>query len=174
VGGGIGGAGMWGPTGWTRLFNTEFGNTMSWLLPGALVMGAVLLVLTIRARRIDRERAGLLLWGGSLVGTGLVISMAQGIIHPYYAVALAPPLGALIYLPTVGLLPPAIRELYGLRWSRYHEAALRGLGWLSRRIVPMLPAAWRYWPAARLAMAAPTPDRLHTPAQPKFTANELR
>jgi uncharacterized protein (DUF2236 family) len=87
---------------------------------------------------------------------------------------LAPPLGALIYLPTVGLLPPAIRELYGLRWSRYHEAALRGLGWLSRRIVPMLPAAWRYWPAARLAMAAPTPDRLHTPAQPKFTANELR
>ena len=40
---------------------------MSWLLPGALVMGAVLLVLTIRARRTDRERAALLLWGGSLV-----------------------------------------------------------------------------------------------------------
>jgi 4-amino-4-deoxy-L-arabinose transferase-like glycosyltransferase len=103
VGGGLGGAGMWGPTGWTRLFNTEFGNTMSWLLPGALVMGAVLLVLTVRARRVDRERAALLLWGGSLVSIGLVISMAQGIIHPYYTVALAPPLGALVGISTMGL-----------------------------------------------------------------------
>jgi 4-amino-4-deoxy-L-arabinose transferase-like glycosyltransferase len=76
---------------------------MSWLLPGALVMGAVLLALTIRARRVDRERAALLLWGGSLVCIGLVFSMAQGIIHPYYAVALAPPLGALIGIATFGL-----------------------------------------------------------------------
>ena len=94
---------MWGPTGWTRLFNSEFGNMMSWLLPGALVMGAVLLVITIRARRTDRERAALLLWGGSLVCIGLTISMAQGIIHPYYAVALAPPLGALVGIATFGL-----------------------------------------------------------------------
>ena len=101
----IAGAGgsMWGPTGITRLFNAEFGNMMSWLLPGALVMGAVLLVVTIRARRTDRERAGLLLWGGSLVSIGLVISLAQGIIHPYYTVALAPPLGALVGIGTMGL-----------------------------------------------------------------------
>ena len=78
-------------------------NMMSWLLPGALVMGAVLLVVTIRARRTDRERAGLLLWGGSLVSIGLVISLAQGIIHPYYTVALAPPLGALVGIGTMGL-----------------------------------------------------------------------
>jgi 4-amino-4-deoxy-L-arabinose transferase-like glycosyltransferase len=103
VGGGNVGGAMWGPTGWTRLFNTEFGNMMSWLLPGALVMGAVLLALTIRARRVDRERAGLLLWGGSLVSIGLVVSMAQGIIHPYYTVALAPPLGALVGIATIGL-----------------------------------------------------------------------
>jgi len=94
---------MWGPTGLTRLFNAEFGNMMSWLLPGALVMGAVLLVVTIRARRTDRERAGLLLWGGSLVSIGLVISLGQGIIHPYYTVALAPPLGALVGIGTMGL-----------------------------------------------------------------------
>ena len=103
VGGGRAAGSMWGPTGVTRLFNAEFGNMMSWLLPGALVMGAVLLVLTIRARRTDRERAGLLLWGGSLVGIGLVISLAQGIIHPYYTVALAPPLGALVGIGTMGL-----------------------------------------------------------------------
>ena len=54
-GGGAGSAGQWGPTGPLRLFNTSFGNMMSWLLPGALLMGAVLLVLTIRARRTDRE-----------------------------------------------------------------------------------------------------------------------
>jgi 4-amino-4-deoxy-L-arabinose transferase-like glycosyltransferase len=103
VGGGAVGGAMWGPTGWTRLFNSAFGNMMSWLLPGALVMGALLLVLTIRARRVDRERAALLLWGGSLVSIGLVISMAQGIIHPYYTVALAPPLGALVGIATMGL-----------------------------------------------------------------------
>ncbi len=103
VGGGRVAGSMWGPTGLTRLFNTEFGNMMSWLLPGALVMGAVLLVVTLRARRTDRERAALLLWGGSLVSIGLVISLAQGIIHPYYTVALAPPLGALVGIATIGL-----------------------------------------------------------------------
>ena len=51
VGGGRVAGSMWGPTGITRLFNTEFGNMMSWLLPGALVMGAVLLIVTLRARR---------------------------------------------------------------------------------------------------------------------------
>jgi 4-amino-4-deoxy-L-arabinose transferase-like glycosyltransferase len=103
VGGGRTAGSMWGPTGLTRLFNPEFGNMMSWLLPGALVMGAVLLVITLRARRTDRERAALLLWGGSLVTIGLVISLAQGIIHPYYTVALAPPLGALVGIATIGL-----------------------------------------------------------------------
>ena len=66
-------------------------------------MGAVLLVLTIRARRTDRERAALLLFGGALVGTGLVISLGQGIIHPYYTVALAAPLGGLVGIGTMGL-----------------------------------------------------------------------
>ena len=102
-GGGAGSAGQWGPTGVLRLFNPSFGNMMSWLLPGALLMGAVLLVLTIRARRTDRERAALLLFGGALVGTGLVISLGQGIIHPYYTVALAAPLGGLVGIGTMGL-----------------------------------------------------------------------
>ncbi|HEY1652375.1 MAG TPA: glycosyltransferase family 39 protein [Acidimicrobiales bacterium] len=103
VGGGNVGGSMWGPTGWTRLFNDTFGNMMSWLLPGALVIGAVLLVVTLRARRTDRERAALLLWGGSLVTIGLTISLAQGIIHPYYTVALAAPLGGLVGIATMGL-----------------------------------------------------------------------
>ena len=100
---GVAGAEHVGPDRVTRLFNAEFGNMMSWLLPGALVMGAVLLAVTFRARRTDRERAALLLWGGSLVSIGLTISLAQGIIHPYYTVALAPPLGASSASRTMGL-----------------------------------------------------------------------
>jgi len=96
----VGGTGqtgsMWGPTGFTRLFNASFGNMMSWLLPGALLMGAAVLLITWRAKRTDRERAAFLLFGGCLAGIGLTISLAQGIIHPYYTVALAPPLGGLV------------------------------------------------------------------------------
>jgi 4-amino-4-deoxy-L-arabinose transferase-like glycosyltransferase len=102
-GGGTGSAGQWGPTGLTRLFNASFGDMASWLLPGALLMGAALLVFTIRARRTDRERAALLLWGGALVGIGLTISLGQGIIHPYYTVALGPPLAGLVGISTMAL-----------------------------------------------------------------------
>ena len=49
-------------------------------------------LLTRRAPRTDRTRAALLLWGGWLLVTGLVFSYMQGIIHPYYAIALAPPM----------------------------------------------------------------------------------
>ena len=56
-----GGAGRREPCGarpgWTRLFNAEFGNMMSWLLPGALVMGAVLLS-SPSAGPSHRPRAG--------------------------------------------------------------------------------------------------------------------
>ncbi len=102
-GGGTGSAGQWGPTGFTRLFNSSFGDMASWLLPGALLMGAALLVFTLRARRTDRERAALLLWGGTLVGIGLTISLGQGIIHPYYTVALGPPLAGLVGISAMAL-----------------------------------------------------------------------
>jgi len=92
-----------GPTGINRLFLADYGNMMSWLLPGSLVMAAVLLALIIRAGRTDRERAALLLWGGSLFVTGLAISMSKGIVHPYYTVAMAPPLGAVVGISAIGL-----------------------------------------------------------------------
>ena len=41
--------------------------------------------------------------GGRLVGIGLTISLGQGIIHPYYTVALAAPLGGLVGIGTMGL-----------------------------------------------------------------------
>ncbi|HEY5109118.1 MAG TPA: glycosyltransferase family 39 protein, partial [Acidimicrobiales bacterium] len=101
VGGGGGGGGgttgsMWGPTGWNRLFTKSFGGQISWLIPGALIGLAAVLWLTRRSSRTDRTRAAFLLFGGWLLLTGLILSYAQGIIHPYYAVVLAPAVGALV------------------------------------------------------------------------------
>ena len=100
VGGGAGTSGRWGPTGLTRLFGSEMGSQISWLLPAALVLLAVGLVMTLRRARTDRTRAALVLWGGWLLVTGLVFSLAQGIIHPYYTVALAPAIAAIVGIGT--------------------------------------------------------------------------
>ena len=51
--------------------------------------------LTRKRPRTDKVRAGLLLWGGWLIVNGVVFSYASGIIHPYYTVAIAPPIAAL-------------------------------------------------------------------------------
>jgi 4-amino-4-deoxy-L-arabinose transferase-like glycosyltransferase len=95
-GGGQAGGSMWGPTGWNRMFNGDFGAQASWLIPAALVLGFGALVLTWRAVRTDRTRAALLLWGGWLLTTMAVFSFGQGIIHAYYTVALAPAIGAVV------------------------------------------------------------------------------
>ena len=97
VGGQVGGGGSpWGPTGWDRLFLKEMGGQISWLIPGALIGLVAALWLTRRAPRTDRVRSGFLLFGGWLLLTGATFSFAQGIIHPYYTIALAPAVGALV------------------------------------------------------------------------------
>jgi len=95
-GGGAAGGSMWGPTGWNRLFLKSMGGQISWLIPGSLIGLVAVLWLTRRAPRTDRTRAAFLLFGGWLLLTGLIFSYAQGIIHPYYTVALAPAVGALV------------------------------------------------------------------------------
>src|SRR5205807_1622276 len=89
----------WGLTGWNRLFNAQFGGQISWLIPAAIVLLAVMLLLTFRRPRTDIVRAAFLTWGGVLLLTGAVFSFAQGIIHPYYTVALAPAIAAALAGP---------------------------------------------------------------------------
>jgi 4-amino-4-deoxy-L-arabinose transferase-like glycosyltransferase len=96
VGGGVGNRGWGGATGLQRLFGGEFGSQIAWLLPTALLATVVLLVASGRAPRTDRTRAFVVLWGGWLLVTGLVFSFMKGIIHPYYMIALAPAIAALI------------------------------------------------------------------------------
>ena len=59
------------------------------------------------------------------------------------------PLLALGRLVTAGLLPPAIREQYGLPWDTRRERRFRRLIRVIRRIRGVLPAIAREWPAAR-------------------------
>jgi uncharacterized protein (DUF2236 family) len=55
-------------------------------------------------------------------------------------------------LPAIGTLPPEIRRQYGFRWTRWHQAVLNVMASISRFAVPRLPAALRFWPAARRAV----------------------
>jgi 4-amino-4-deoxy-L-arabinose transferase-like glycosyltransferase len=99
-GGGGGGAGgnlsFGGTAGITRMFGQAFGTEISWLLPAALIALVAGLWFTRRAPRTDQTRAAFLLWGGWLLVTGLVFSFMSGTIHPYYSVALAPAIAALV------------------------------------------------------------------------------
>ncbi|MGW0163831.1 glycosyltransferase family 39 protein [Streptomyces sp. NPDC003343] len=97
VGGmGGGGGGQWGTTGWDRMFNSEIGGQISWLLPAALILFVAGLVLTRKAGRTDPARGSFLAWGGSLLMTVVVFSYMAGIFHQYYTVALAPYVAALV------------------------------------------------------------------------------
>ncbi|GAA4934694.1 4-amino-4-deoxy-L-arabinose transferase-like glycosyltransferase [Actinomycetospora succinea] len=90
MGGGPGGGGFGGSPGVQRLFTSEFSGQASWLLPAALVLLVAALWLLRRAPRTDRTRALLILGGTWTLVHAVVFSAMSGIIHPYYAVALAP------------------------------------------------------------------------------------
>ena len=124
VSGGTGGFSS-GQTGVTRLFGTEMGAQISWLLPAALVAIAALAWLTARRPRTDTLRASLIVWGGWLLVTGGVLSFASGIIHPYYTVALAPAIAALVGLGVATLWRS--RQSEGARWVL--AALVAAAGW---------------------------------------------
>jgi len=99
--------------GWLRLFQGELGSEVSWLLPAALIAMLVLLWATRRSPRTSQTRAHVMLWGGWLIVTGLVFSLMQGIFHSYYAVALVPPIAALVAMGAA--IGWANRDLAGAR-----------------------------------------------------------
>ncbi len=93
--GSVGGSNGWGTPGLFRLFNSEFGGQIAWLLPSVLLLGAGLLWLGRRAPRTDAVRAAVIIWGSCVAVTALTFSFMAGIIHPYYTVALAPGIAGL-------------------------------------------------------------------------------
>ncbi|KAA0923309.1 phospholipid carrier-dependent glycosyltransferase [Rhodococcus sp. ANT_H53B] len=93
---GAAGSSFGGSTGLDRLFGSEMGIQISWLIPAALVALVFGLIARGRAPRTDLLRASLILWGGWFLVTALIFSYMSGTIHPYYTVALAPALAGMI------------------------------------------------------------------------------
>jgi 4-amino-4-deoxy-L-arabinose transferase-like glycosyltransferase len=191
-GAGIGGS-MWGPTGWNRLFMTQMGGQISWLIPGALIGLVAALWLTRRGPRADRTRSAFLLFGGWLLLMGAVFSFSQGIIHPYYTVALAPPVGALVGMgaamlwarrrslfPRLALAAAVVATIAWayviLGWSPQWYPALRWAviigGGLAALAILLVPRARRYLLAAvgglglAAALAGPAAYSLDTTGTP--------
>ncbi|HEY1777027.1 MAG TPA: glycosyltransferase family 39 protein [Solirubrobacteraceae bacterium] len=84
-------AGARGPL---RIFGDALGDQAGWDVPFALA-GLLALALAIRRRR-DRCTAALLVLGGWMVAELVVLDFSNGIVHPYYASALAPGLAAMV------------------------------------------------------------------------------
>ncbi|BBZ36735.1 glycosyltransferase family 39 protein [Mycolicibacterium confluentis] len=118
-GGGPGGAMFGGNPGVLRMFGESMGTEISWLLPAALIGLVAGLWFTRRAPRTDLTRAALLLWGGWLVSTTVVFSSMKGIMHPYYTIALAPGVAAVVAIAT--------RELWRGRQFRSSRIVLGGM-----------------------------------------------
>src|SRR6185312_1243067 len=72
-GGGGDGGGFGGSNGLGRMFNSDFGTQISWLLPAALLAIVALFGVARWAPRTDRTRAAALLWGGWLLVTAGVL-----------------------------------------------------------------------------------------------------
>ncbi|WP_106617705.1 glycosyltransferase family 39 protein [Saccharothrix carnea] len=130
-GGGNANLGFGGETGIGRLFGASMGGEISWLLPAALIGMVAGLWFTRRLPRTDRTRAALVLWGLWVLGNGIVFSFMSGITHPYYTVAVAPGVAALVAI--------AGRELW------------RGRGHLPVRVaLAMMVAGAGFWGFALL------------------------
>jgi 4-amino-4-deoxy-L-arabinose transferase-like glycosyltransferase len=156
-GGGAGGPGRL-PGGFSagvgvlRLFGAQSGGQIAWLLPAALILLLATAAVRGRAPRTDRTRAGLIMWAGWLLVTGVVFSFMEGIYHDYYTVALAPAVAAVVAVGTVEL------------WRRRdHLAALAVLAgtagatatwawWLLGRSPHWLP--WLRWLVLAFGLAA--------------------
>jgi 4-amino-4-deoxy-L-arabinose transferase-like glycosyltransferase len=142
----VGSVGWRDSSAWNKLFTSEMGGQIAWLLPAALIGLVALLVLRGRRPRTDALRAAAIVWRGWLVVTGVTFSMMQGIIHPYYTVALAPAVAALVALGARELWrnresPLAIGTLAGsvvltAVWSKILLARTSGyLPWLQTAVL---------------------------------------
>jgi 4-amino-4-deoxy-L-arabinose transferase-like glycosyltransferase len=90
-----------GPTGAFRLFSSSLGGQGAWLL-GFALFGGLGIALTVRRRR-DPRLAALIVLGGWFLTEAVVLSFANGIVHPYYVSAMAPGLAAMVGAGAVAL-----------------------------------------------------------------------
>ena len=77
--------------------------------------------------------------------------VCDAILRPRRLPLPLPPAFDALNLATVGLLPPSLREQYGLSWGAQRERLLGAQRGLLRRTMPLLPSLVRELPAARSA-----------------------
>lgn len=164
--GSVGGGNGWGTPGLLRLFNSEFGGQIAWLLPSVLILACAVLWIGRQAPRKDAVRASVVIWGLWVLVTGLTFSFMAGIIHPYYMVALAPGLAGLAGLGGILLWQRRARPAAALPLA----AAVAAAGSMAFQLLGRSPAylPWLRWAvliaalaAAVLLLAARVPDTRH-------------
>ncbi|MFQ5665224.1 MAG: oxygenase MpaB family protein, partial [Candidatus Binatia bacterium] len=68
---------------------------------------------------------------------------------------------------TIGLLPPVIRQRYGLSWDALREAAMQAMARTSQHVLPLLPGTLRTLSQARYAPTQRSePGARHQAAEP--------
>ncbi len=105
--------------GLSRLFSGEFGFEVGWLIPGALLALALVVIARGRAPRTDLVRAGAMLFGTWLLVDGLVLSYMKGMVHPYYCLSLTP--------AVAGMFAIGVHEMWHRRGSRLGRIGLVAL-----------------------------------------------
>jgi 4-amino-4-deoxy-L-arabinose transferase-like glycosyltransferase len=151
-GGGPGG-GFGGQAGWLRLFNSQVGTQISWLLLASAIGLAAGVAARLGRPRTDEARANLLFWGGWLGTHFVVFSLASGIFHPYYTTAMGPAIGALMGAGLVTMwrwyrqggirvLPLPLALVAGASWAYVlFTRTTWGQPWLSTTLVALTAVA---------------------------------
>jgi 4-amino-4-deoxy-L-arabinose transferase-like glycosyltransferase len=150
--GSVGGGGGWGTPGLLRLFNSEFGGQIAWLLPSVLILACALVWIGRQAPRTDAVRASVVIWGLWVLVTGLTFSFMAGIIPPYYMVALAPGIAGLAGLGGILLWQRRDRPAAALPLA----AAVAAAGSMALQLLGRSPAylPWLRWAVLMGALAA--------------------
>lgn len=136
AGGFGGGASFSGEVGLFRLFNDQFFGEIAWFIPLATVCLVVGLWLRRWASRTDAALSGYLLWGSWFAVTAVVFSYMSGVVHSYYAVALAPAIAALVGAGLVDLW-----SLWARIWLGGLAVGLASLGtaWFGWQLLDRTP-----------------------------------
>lgn len=163
MGGGGGGGfagGFGGEYGLTRMFDTQVGGQISWLLPlcAVAMVGAVVVAVLHRRGKLPASAllpaSGWLLWGTWLVVCAAVYSSQKGIFHPYYTTQLAPAIAALC-----GGLTAALVRLHRAGLNRAPLAGVAGVAVSVVWAVVLIRRepdwnGWLVWPVLLVGCAA--------------------
>ena len=167
-GGGLGGGGFSGDVGLFRLFNDQLFGEIAWFIPLALVCLVAGLWKRRWASRTDAGLAGYLLWGSWFVVMVIVFSYMSGVIHSYYAVALAPAIAALVGAGLVDLWGARLRIWLG---GVAVGLACLGTAWFGSTLLDRTPSFYPGLGTAAIVLAGLALLALVATSLPRFAGS---